>query len=467
MTPIKPILSLTNTQTGQKEPFAPADPSNVSLYVCGVTPYDHSHLGHGRCYVNFDVIYRTLIFLGYSVRYVRNITDVDDKIVKKAHQLDESLGDLRQRAQTVAQHYTQTFLEDMRALHMCEPDDQPLVSAHIDKIITFISQLIDRGHAYESGGDVYFSIASLPSYGQLSGRTLEDLRAGARVEVNECKRDASDFALWKSGVDGAFWESPWGAGRPGWHIECSSFVYEFLGATIDIHGGGQDLVFPHHENEKAQSEAYTKQPFVRHWLHNAHVRLKNEKMSKSLGNVRTLRDIFGQHDPAVLRFYLLQHHYRTPIDFDPEHLVGATRAYRRLARALNQGCGADGSAADVVPNLALAEWLGAQKDNNLSRSIVDALCDDFNTPKLLGLIFASLDEIAADEKQAVSIRLLLQSVLGLPCVPLAESGVELTPEIEALVAQREAARAERNWAESDRLRDELKRLGYQPKDGKI
>lgn len=466
MTPIKPILFLTNTQTGQKEPFAPADPNNVSMYVCGVTPYDHAHLGHGRCYVNFDVIYRTLRFLGYKVRYVRNVTDVDDKIVKKAHTLDEGMGDLQQRAHTVAQRYMNAFAEDMNALHTCTPDDEPRVSDHIDKIITFISDLIDRGHAYESHGDVYFSIESLPSYGALSGRTLEDLQAGARVEVSEAKRNPADFALWKGGVDGAFWKSPWGPGRPGWHIECSSFVYEFLGETIDIHGGGQDLVFPHHENEKAQSEALTQQPFTRHWLHNAHVRLKNEKMSKSLGNVKTLRDIFKEHDPAVLRFYFLQHHYRTPIDFDPEHLTGAARAYRRLIRALNVGTGDGVAAAKRVPNLTLAEWLGSQEESELTRGVVDALCDDFNTPKLLGLIFGALDTITADKKSTEAITLLLQGVLGLPCVPLAEGGVALTPEIEALVAQREAARQARDWAEADRLRNELKRLGYQPKDGK-
>lgn len=444
-TPLK--LQVTNTSTGKKELFVPGNPDGpVSMYVCGVTPYAHAHLGHGRCYVSFDVIYRTLKFFGHEVCLVRNVTDVDDKIVAKAA---ERGGDLQQHAAAVAQEFTQSFAQDMRALQVNTPDDEPTVSGHIDKIIQFISDLIAKGHAYQAGGDVYFSIASLPSYGQLSGRTLDDMVAGARVAVNAAKRAPGDFVLWKGNVTGSFWQSPWGAGRPGWHIECSAFINTYLGDTIDIHGGGQDLIFPHHENEQAQSCARSGKPLARYWLHNAHVTLRKEKMSKSLGNVSTLRDLFAEFDPMVLRFYLLQHHYRTPIDFSPEHLTAAARAYKRLVRGLS----GTAESAHLTPDQCPAEF-------------VDALCDDFNTPKLLGLVFAQLDEIGANPARATLVRNLLQQVLGLSCAPLAEKEVAVSPEIAELLARREAARAAKDWATADALRDQLTALGYVVQDTK-
>ena len=430
-------------------------------------PYADAHLGHGRCYVNFDVVYRTLRFLGYSVNYVRNITDVDDKIVRKAQEIDESIGSLEQRAQAVAQRFSDAFAQDMAALHVCAPDSEPTVSGHIDKIISFIEELIAKEHAYAADGDVYFDISSLTSYGSLSKKPLDEMVAGARVQVNTAKRSPGDFVLWKGGVDGSFWNSPWGAGRPGWHIECSTFAYQYLGKTIDIHGGGQDLIFPHHENECAQSEALTSELFVRYWLHNAHVTLRQEKMSKSLGNSLSLRDLFKEHDPAVLRFYLLQHHYRTPIDFAPEHLDAAARAYGRLVRALNHSSDGGENSAEVVSNLTAAEWMAGMQGDCLAQDLLDALCDDFNTSQVIGIIFAALDELSKNREKASVIRVFLQQVLGLPCAVLTEKETEITPEIQELIDQRTAARAARDWIEADRLRDELQKRGYKPKDGKV
>lgn len=442
-TPHKVLV--TNTQTGKKEPFVPGDSAGpVTMYVCGVTPYAYSHLGHGRCYVSFDVIYRALKFFGHEVRMVRNITDVDDKIVAKAA---ERGGDLHTQASAVAQEFSEAFADDMKALAVSVPDEAPTVSGHIAEIIDFIKQLIAKGHAYHAGGDVYFSIASLPSYGALSGRSVEDMIAGVRVKVNEHKRASGDFVLWKGNVSGSFWESPWGPGRPGWHIECSTFIHEYLGQTIDIHGGGQDLIFPHHENERAQSCALTGKPFVRYWLHNAHVTLRNQKMSKSLGNVSTLRDLFAQHDPMVLRFYLLQHHYRTPLDFSTEHLESAARAYKKLTRVL---C--------TVPQRAVLP------PDECDADLVAALADDFNTPKLLGLVFAQLDVLSRDHERAASVRALLHHVLGLSCEQVAEQSQEISPEIAALIEQRAAARAAKDWATADALRDQLTTLGYEVRD---
>jgi len=454
-------LYLFNTQSGGKEVFT-AGPE-VRLYVCGVTPYDYAHLGHARCYVAFDVLIRVLEWWGYKVRYIQNVTDVDDKIVRKAQQELGDGGDLAAAAGAIARRFTREFNHDMRTLNVCSPSAQPTISENMQAIIAFIAVLIDRGHAYESGSDVYFSIDSWPAYGHLSGRSLEDLVAGARIEPNEHKKNPADFALWKGGVAGSFWQSPWGLGRPGWHIECSALARAYAGETLDIHAGGIDLLFPHHENECAQSEALTGKPLARFWLHNAHVTLASEKMSKSLGNTRTIRDVCAHYDPMVLRFYLLQHHYRSPLDLNMELLAGSAKAYARLARALNP--------EEVFPKseeqgLALCATLAQRWP--LFAGLLDAIADDLNVAKALGLLFAELPAVAADPEAQRAARAFVVDVCGLWLMPIAEKEpVAVSAEIAALLEARDQARAARDWQRADELRDELKQRGYVPVDTKV
>jgi len=447
-------ISFLNTQTGGKELFVPAT-QQVSFYVCGVTPYDYAHMGHARCYVSFDIIQRVLVLFGYAVTYIRNVTDVDDKIVRKAELVG---GD----PLALAAQYTEAFNDDMDRLNVVRPAHEPKVSDHIPEIIDFIQQLIASGHAYVVGGDVYFSLDAQESYGELSGRKNEDLFAGARVEVAQGKKNPGDFVLWKGNVVGSLWDSSWGPGRPGWHIECSTFVKKYAGDTVTIHGGGIDLLFPHHENECAQSRALTGEPLAQYWLHNAHVTLNAEKMSKSLGNVFSIRDVLAQFDPMVVRFYLIQHHYRTPLDISMEHIASAARAYNKLVRAFNPTA--------IEPNLkecmGLPDlWSKMSEQNAIIGGIDAALADDVNVPKALGMIFANLDRLSADTEATGVMRTLLQQVLGLDLLPVVEK-VVMTSEIEQLIAQREKARANKEWARADQLRSELADLGYQVVDKK-
>lgn len=453
--------SLSGSWTSQDDQ---AGRDSVSLYVCGITPYDYAHIGHGRCYVHFDVVHRTLQVLGHRVTYVRNITDIDDKILKKSGSDDIAA------ATQVARTFTNAFNEDMASLGCGRPDSEPTVSEHSQQIIDFIQGLLDNGSAYQAGLDIYFDSTSYDGYGQLARRALDEQEAGARVAMSDDKRNSHDFVLWKGNDTGQFWAAPWGHGRPGWHIECSTFVKEYLGETIDIHGGGADLLFPHHENERAQSESLTGKPFVRYWLHNAHVTLNKEKMSKSTGNFFTLRDIFKQFDPMVLRFYFLQHHYRTPLDFTHEHVKAAEKAYRRLVKAMALSQETSPSLVEGPDNKGhgdaiTAELLDAQ-EHDMYVSLLDALCDDFNTPKLLGIIFANLPIITGDHALHAAVLNLLQNVLGLSCQPLAEEEQEITPEITALIEQRAAARAAKDWATADKIRDQLHALGFEIVDRK-
>src|SRR5512138_466703 len=321
-------LKLYNTLTGTKEEFVPLEPGKVKMYVCGVTVYDNCHIGHARANVAFDVVYRYLRTSGFDVTYVRNYTDIDDKIINRANKEGVPYN-------VISERYIKTFDEDMARLGLALPTHQPRATEHVDDIIRLVQTLIDRGHAYQSGGDVYFSVETFPSYLKLSKRTLEEMQAGARVEVGELKRNPMDFALWKEAKPGEpFWESPWGKGRPGWHIECSAMSSCLLGETFDIHGGGRDLIFPHHENEIAQSEAATGKPFVRYWLHNGFVNINAEKMSKSLGNFFTIREVLDRYDSEVLRFFLLSAHYRSPIDFSDQNLADAEAGLDRIYSSL-------------------------------------------------------------------------------------------------------------------------------------
>ncbi len=449
-----PVLNLTNTLTRKKEPFKPLQRNNVLLYVCGVTPYDYSHIGHGRSYVNFDVLVRLLRFLDYKVKYVRNVTDIDDKLLKKAQ---EQLGD-QLKYPELAQKFTKSFQDDMHRLNCIDPDVEPLVTENIEAIIVFIQGLIDAGKAYAVETDVYFEVKSLASYGQLSGKKLEDLKVGARVQINEKKKDPADFALWKGNKEGLFWKSPWGFGRPGWHIECSVLAKEYLGKTIDIHGGGSDLIFPHHENERAQSEGLHDTTFVRFWLHNALLNLDKEKMSKSLGNIFALRDIFESVDPMVLRFYFLQHHYRTPIEFSLEKVRVASVAYKKLVTLFRD-----------VPDTKTT--IKDCENNALAQQLIAAVADDLNTPKFIGLLFEHREAIKrASTDEASIIKSLVCTIFGvtLKGVTLeALNEVEVTSEIEDLIKKREQARHEKKWELADSLRDQLHDLGYKVKDGKV
>ncbi len=457
-------LYLLNTQSGAKEPFT-AD-GMVKMYVCGVTPYAYAHMGHARCYVSFDVLYRVLQFWGYPVTYVQNVTDVDDKIVRKAIEEVGEHGNVAAAAAIIADRYTKAFNQDMAALNVLPPTKQPTISENIPAIIAFIEQLIAQGYAYVAGEDVYFSIDAHEAYGHLSGRSLEELAAGARVEVSERKKNSGDFALWKGNVVGSLWQSPWGQGRPGWHIECSALARKYLGEHLDIHGGGIDLLFPHHENECAQSEALFGAPFARYWLHNAHVTLQSEKMSKSLGNVFTIRDVLAAHDPMIVRFYLLQHQYRTPLDIDMAHITSATKAYNRLARALNPQ-NEKLPAFDAVA--ARSAWESALSSSPVLAQVTEALADDLNVPKALGFIFGNLEMLASERIVAHALRVLFQQVFGLECILKSQESTDesLSPEIAQLIDARAAARAAKDWALADQLRDELARLGYTAVDGKV
>ncbi len=325
------MLKLTNTLSGKKEKFISLVPHKVSMYVCGITPYDNAHVGHGRVYVSFDILYRLLQSLHYDVVYCRNLTDIDDKILKKA--LD-SFGN-KMRYADVTGPVIDNYHHDMQALNCLPPDFEPRVTDNIDIIIDFVQKLIAAGKAYTSNGDVYFRVREFSDYGKLSKHKLEDLRAGARVDASEKKEDPLDFALWKAEPEGEFWKSPWGWGRPGWHIECSAMAGKYLGSEIDIHAGGLDLIFPHHENEIAQTESLTGKPFARYWLHNGFVMINHEKMSKSLGNFFTLRDIFKQFDPMVVRYYFITHQYKAPLDFSFQDMMVAQKSYQRLIRLLD------------------------------------------------------------------------------------------------------------------------------------
>lgn len=445
------MLKIINTLSGHKEEFSPLNPPKVTMYVCGITPYDHPHIGHGRVYVFFDFLYRLLKFMQYNVTYCRNFTDIDDKLMRRAQ---DTLGD-QHRFLEIANNYIDSFNKAMLALNCLPPTYEPRVTDNIPDIIAFISALIECGKAYVVDGDVYYSIQSFPSYGKLSKQKLQDLRAGARVDIDTRKRDPLDFALWKREPEGTFWKSPWGYGRPGWHIECSALAKKFLGTQIDIHGGGMDLMFPHHENEIAQSEGLTDRPLATYWLHMAFVRINKEKMSKSLGNFITLHEVLEQVDPMVLRFYYLSHHYRAPLDFSYEDLAVAEKTYQKLCLFFNQHhCDYEYVDGEIAHNPIVKEMLAM-------------LRDDLNTPGMFGVVFSHLKQIGEDTKTFCSIKLFIQRVLGLTLKPLPEKKVEITPEIKKLLEEREQARKEKDFKRADAIRDQLKQLGIEVQDTKM
>ncbi len=448
-------LQLHSTLTRAKVPFVPLEPGRVRMYVCGVTPYDECHLGHARCYVTFDFIRRALKRLGYRVTYVQNFTDIDDKIIKRARERGED-------PSALAERYIQDYFDKMDRLNVQRADAYPRVTQYVPKITAFIQRLLDKGAAYVADGDVYYAVRGFPGYGRLSNRSLDDLLSGARVEVDERKKDPLDFALWKAAKPGEpSWDSPWGPGRPGWHIECSVMSMDALSETFDIHGGGMDLIFPHHENEIAQSEAATGKPFAKYWIHNGFVTVNKEKMSKSLGNFFTLADIFKTYDPRAVRFLLLGQHYRTPLEFSDDLLEKSASALRnveetlqRLSAALKAQHGTDRQDAKVLEGLF----------ETFEKDFSAALADDFNSPQALAALHELLGALGtrtATHKQISTaglqkgldlVRRGFEDVLGVELRVETDDG---GAEIQALVDRREKARKARDWAEADRLRKEL------------
>ena len=443
------MLFLTNTLNSRKELFVSQEPNVVKMYICGITPYDYSHIGHGRSYVTFDVLYRILQFLGNDVIYCRNFTDIDDKLLRRA---EERFGN-QMRYPEIADEYIALYNKEMALLGCMSPTYEPRVTEHIFDIIGFIEQLIKKGNAYYSHGDVYFHIDSFPAYGKLSKQKKDELQSGARIEISEYKRDPLDFVLWKGAEKGLFWESPWGYGRPGWHIECSVLAKKYLGSEIDIHGGGMDLIFPHHENEIAQSESLHGVSFAHYWIHNAFVRMHKEKMSKSLGNILTLQEVFGMYDPMVLRFYFLKHHYRSPLDFDDEGLQIAEKNYRRIIDHF----------AEIEPKKIT---LDALKIASLKRAL-DFLLDDLNTSGMIGVLFEEIMHKTHNEVVLSLFKSLLMDVCGLSLMSLSAKKVEETPEIRLLIEERNEARKNRDWHTADLIREKLKQLGVDIQDEKI
>ena len=478
------MLWIYNTLTRTKEAFRPIEPGHVRMYVCGMTVYDYCHLGHARVLVAFDVVVRYLRSLGYRVTYVRNITDIDDKIIARANENGEDFNVLTRR-------FTEYMHEDCRALGVLEPDAEPRATHYIEPIVSMVERLIESGAAYRgANGDVYYDVSAFPAYGALSDRRLEDLRSGARVEIDEAKDDPLDFVLWKSSKPGEpSWESPWGPGRPGWHIECSAMSTECLGDHFDIHGGGMDLQFPHHENEIAQSEAATGSKFVNVWMHNGFVRIDDEKMSKSLGNFFTLRGVLEHYPAEAVRCFMLSSHYRSPLNYSEDHLRQADSAVRRLYTALRGLDGpspageADEATTDSGNFAARSRQLdgppAAGPDEAWLARFQAAMDDDFNTPEAISVLFDLAHAIhRARESDPVRARALagtlraLGAVLGLldtdPDAWLrGESAGEgpVDDEIEAMIAKRAEARARKDWAEADRWRDTLTAAGIILEDG--
>jgi cysteinyl-tRNA synthetase len=491
-------MKIHNTLTRRKEELTPITPGQIGMYVCGVTVYDLSHIGHARSAIAFDVIRRYLAFSGYRVRFVKNFTDVDDRIIRRANA--EGVA-----AQVISERFIKAEQEDMESLGVLAPDVAPKATEHIPQMIQLIQQLLTAGVAYVVDGDVYFEVSRFPGYGKLSGKNLDELLAGARVEVDERKLDPRDFALWKSAKPGEpSWESPWGPGRPGWHIECSAMAMQYLGESFDIHGGGEDLIFPHHECEIAQSEACTGKPFARYWLYNGFVNLASEKMSKSLGNTLSIRDLVGRHDREALRLYLIGTHYRAPIEWTEEGVLDSARALERLRDLVHGERELEGDTPAEAGTLA--EDVAA-----FTTRFRGAMDDDFNTPQALAAIFDLTSKLyvyrdqmllgkraAAPFAEALATLTSHTRALGLlekpsprregwGFIPRPADGVarvrprashvytapdggpadwwvSTQARIEALVAQREEARRRREWARADEIRADLEGMGARIED---
>ncbi|AOU42951.1 cysteine--tRNA ligase [Legionella pneumophila serogroup 1] len=445
------MLHLYNSLTRKKEPFVSLRPGKIGMYVCGITVYDHCHLGHARSMVAFDVMVRYLRSQGFDVTYVRNITDIDDKIIARASERGVSIDELTAQ-------YIDAMNNDTHALNILPPDHEPRATGHIETIIRLIQRLLEKGNAYVSDNeDVCYEVDTFPEYGKLSHKDIEGLVSGSRVEIVKEKRSPLDFVLWKKAKPGEpSWPSPWGEGRPGWHIECSAMAMHELGEQFDIHGGGLDLQFPHHENEIAQSEAATGKPFANYWLHVGMLQVNGEKMAKSIGNFYTIADVLKEHHPEVIRYFLLSSHYRSPLNYSEENLLNAKKALIRLYQAVK----------DVPPQTA-----DSKLDEYWQEQFNQAMNDDFNTPVALSVLFQLAHEVNKSNSPALAHTLKnLAGILGfLQKDPesFLQSGLaeEEKLVIEQLIAERLQARAERNWAKADQIRSDLLSKGIELEDG--
>jgi cysteinyl-tRNA synthetase len=473
-------ISIYNTLAGKKVPLETIEPGRVKLYVCGITAYDYCHIGHARSALVFDMMVRYLRYRGYRVKFVRNFTDIDDKIIKRAAEQNTTCEELSER-------FIEKFREDMARLKVEDPDIEPKATEHVTEIIRMIEELIDKNLAYPADGDVYYRVSGHEGYGKLSGRQLDEMQAGARISINEIKENPMDFALWKASKPGEpTWDSPWGPGRPGWHIECSAMSRKYLGDTFDIHGGGKDLIFPHHENEIAQSEGATGTTFARNWIHHGFVTIKDEKMSKSLKNFLTIREVLAEHHPEALRLFMFSTHYRNPLDYSEQALNDSAAALERLyscVAAIEELSGSGHGGATISP---------ADRDKiaDLENRFVQAMDNDFNTARGLGIIFEIVKDLnrvrqqLPPEPDAEDVKFLRAStdkmvelcrIMGLLAEPPAEylknqqqgelSGLAVSPEeIDKLIAERQQARQEKNWAKADEIRDLLLEKGVELKD---
>ena len=452
------MLTIYNSLTSRKEPFVPIVPGQIRMYVCGMTVYDYIHIGHARVLVVFDVVYRFLKHLGYEVNYVRNITDIDDKIINRANENNEDFKILTQR-------FIDAMHEDAEALGVLRPDHEPKATDYIESIIAMIDGLLGNGSAYQAeNGDVYYSVAGFAAYGQLSGKKIDELRAGERVEIDPGKRDPLDFVLWKSARPGEpQWPSPYGDGRPGWHIECSAMSTQMLGNHFDIHGGGQDLQFPHHENEIAQSESCTGEKFVNCWMHNGFVRINEEKMSKSKGNFFTVREVLQEYKAEEIRYFLVGNHYRSQLNYSEQQLINARNGLQRLYGALLE-----------------TETAELPQGTKYQERFEQALCDDFNTANAMAVLFDLVRDINREKtnnpENANSLASLLKylaGIIGLLQIdaeaylksPVGGSSGLSDEAIETMIGQRLDARKNKDWGEADRIRDELVEAGISIEDG--
>ncbi len=458
-------MKIYNTLTRKKEEFVPIEEGKVSMYVCGPTVYNYFHIGNARPFVVFDTMRKYLEYRGYKVKYVQNFTDVDDKIINRAKEEGLTAGE-------VSEKYIDEYYKDAAALNIKKATVHPKVTETIPDIIKFIQDLIDLGYAYESDGDVYYRARKFEGYGKLSGKNIDDLISGARIAVGEKKEDPLDFALWKARKEDSeiAWESPWGMGRPGWHIECSTMSKKYLGDTIDIHAGGQDLQFPHHENEIAQSEAHSGKPFAHYWMHNGYINIDGIKMSKSLGNFRTVRDLLGAYDGEVLRFLILSGQYRGPIDFGEEILTQSQNGLNRMRNAksnLKHLIATGSGTMTREEKETLAEF------DRFREKFIEVMDDDLNTADAISVIFELITAVNTAVKDGASkefaqkcldLLMELATILGLLQQDPEAEVTEVDPEIQALIDERQAARKAKNFARADEIRDQLKAKGITLKD---
>ena len=477
-------IRIYNTLSGKKEVFEPLEPNHVKLYVCGITSYDYCHIGHARSSLAFDMIVKYFRYRGYKVTFVRNFTDIDDKIINRAAEQDTS-------SEELANRFIDEFYTDMDALGIDRPDIEPKATEHIQEMIDIISELIDKKMAYQSGSDVYFAVDSFPEYGKLSRRNLEDMQAGARISVNEMKNHPMDFVLWKGSKPGEpKWRSPWGDGRPGWHIECSAMSRKYLGDTFDIHGGGKDLIFPHHENEIAQSEGANNCQFVKTWIHHGFVTIKDEKMSKSLNNFLTIRDLLAHYHPEVLRFFVFSTQYRNPLDFSEKAMQDAASGLERLYACISAVNRIENE-ADCTDEAGTISAKDSAKLAHMEEKFQQAMDNDFNTAQAQSVLFDAVKILnrlckdISDSPARADVDLLLagrDTIIKLAAIMgllredadtfldgqkqklLSEVDIDESRILE-LIEERNRSRAEKNWQRSDEIRDELLAHNIELKDG--